>query len=128
MLTNFLSRVGVIYKKLDIDNSLTVKANINLIGHQRNGNFGWFDAELLYVIPADLKSCFEFSCAIHNELQNNIQESWYPIRIEQGSTAVIYMRSTKLSREQQVMLKYFCRIYENDLSTLKESEFDKLTG
>ncbi len=38
------------------------------------------------------------------------------------------MRSTKLSSEQQVMLNCFYRIYENDLSTLKESEFDKLTG
>ena len=84
--------------------------------------------EILNTVSPELKSCFEFSCPIHHKLENNNEESWHPIVIDQQAVAVIHINSVRLTREQQVLLNGFCRIYENYLSILKESECDKLTG
>jgi diguanylate cyclase (GGDEF)-like protein len=118
----------VIYKKLNITNNLTIRSNVDLIVDKEKSKYEWLEPKLINTISPELKSCFEFSCPIHNTLTNEDEESWYPIAINQTAEAVIYIKSKKLSREQQVLLNGFCRIYENYLSILKESECDKLTG
>lgn len=116
----------VIYKK--VNNGVDIRSNINLIVHSKKPKYEWLDPEIIQTTSPELQSCFDFSCAIHNELTNDKVESWHPIVIEQKSVAVVYIKSNKLNREQQVLLNGFCRIYENYLSILKESECDKLTG
>jgi len=118
----------VIYKRLNINNDLTIRSNVDLIVDKEKSKYEWLEPKLINTISPELKSCFEFSCPIHNKLTNEDEESWYPIVINQATEAVIYINSKKLSREQQVLLNGFCRIYENYLSILKESECDKLTG
>jgi len=118
----------VIYKRLNIKNNLTIRSNVEVIVDKEKSKHEWLKPKVINTISAELKSCFEFSCPIHNKLENEDEENWHPIAIEQTTEAVIYIHSKKLSREQQVLLNGFCRIYENYLSILKESECDKLTG
>jgi len=118
----------VIYKRLSIKNSLTIRSNVELIVDKDKSKHKWLEPKVIDTVSPELKSCFEFSCPIHNKLENEDQESWHPIVIEQTAEAVIYIHSKKQSREQQVLLNGFCRIYENYLSILKKSECDKLTG
>jgi len=118
----------VIYKKLNVIDCLTIKSNVDLVIHDTKSKYEWLEPEVIKDVSPELKSCFEFSCPIHKELKDNNEESWHPITIERQTVAVIYINSKKLNREQQVLLNGFCRIYENYLSILKESECDKLTG
>ncbi len=117
-----------IYKKINTRDVLTVRSNIDVKVHNKKPKYEWLETEIIQTISPELKSCFEFSCPIYNKLENTDEESWLPIIIEQQTVSVIYIYSKKLSREQQVLLNGFCRIYENYLSILKESECDKLTG
>lgn len=118
----------VIYKRLNIKNNLTIRSNVDLIVDKEKSKYEWLEPKLINTISPELKSCFDFSCPIHNKIANEDEESWHPIVIDQTVEAVIYIHSKKMSREQQVLINGFCRIYENYLSILKESECDKLTG
>ncbi|PKG82113.1 GGDEF domain-containing protein [Colwellia sp. 75C3] len=118
----------IIYKRVNAEHTLTIRSNIDLIVHDTKSKYEWLEPEFVQNISDELNSCFKFSCLIHNKLENENEESWHPIVIGQQTVAVIYLNSIKLSREQQVLLNGFCRIYENYLSILKESECDKLTG
>lgn len=118
----------VIYKRLNVNDCLAIKSNVDLVIHDTKSKYEWLEPEVIQDISPELKSCFEFSCPIHKELKANNEESWHPIAIDKKTVAVIYINSKKLNREQQVLLNGFCRIYENYLSILRESECDKLTG
>lgn len=118
----------VIYKRVNTENTLTIRSNIDLIVHDITPKYEWLEPVFIQNVSPELKSCFKFSCLIHNKLENENTESWHPIVIGQQTVAVIYLKSIKLTREQQVLLNGFCRIYENYISILNESECDKLTG
>jgi diguanylate cyclase (GGDEF)-like protein len=118
----------VIYKKVNTESTLTIRSNIDLVVHDSEPKYEWLEPAFIQTVNPELTSCFKFSCLIHNKLDNENTESWHPIVIGQQTVAVVYLKSIKLTREQQVLLNGFCRIYENYLSILKESECDKLTG
>jgi diguanylate cyclase (GGDEF)-like protein len=117
----------IIYKRLNSVDML-VRTNVNLIIDKERQKYNWNSSEVIKDISPELKSCFGSSCLIHHKLENDKEEAWLPIVINQYVTAVIYIKSRTLKLEQQILLNGFCRIYENYLSILDTSERDKLTG
>ena len=116
-----------IYKDLEVVGELRIERSASL-KFLSQSDFIWQDKDVVKEPDAELISCITSSCIITVKSDNNKERRWLPICVRDKPVAVIAILSQHLESEDQVLLNAFCRIFENYLAILHESETDKLTG
>lgn len=116
-----------IYKDLSIEEEPTIErsASVQFSGTKE---FTFFNKTLVDTPDPELISCLRSSCIITEKSADNKEHRWLPICVKDKAVGAIVIISEHLESEEQVLLNAFCRIFENYLSILHESETDTLTG
>lgn len=88
----------------------------------------WVQRQIVAQAEDELLSCLRSACIITVQSADGIERCCLPITRQEKTVAAISVVSKSLDSSAQVMLYAFCRIFENYLVILHESERDKLTG
>lgn len=127
-LQEFIETKHVILFKLTLKNAITPAEIRAELVRTKEGVYEWKKHRTIDNISKELECCVESACSICIQDKSGTDRRWLPVVTEDKVQGVIYIESAKLDFNQQVMLNAFCRIYENYLNILNESERDKLTG
>lgn len=127
-LQEFIETKHVILFKLTPKNSLSPAEIRAELVRTKEGVYEWKKHRTIDSVGKELECCIESACSICIQDKSGTDRRWLPVVTEEKVQGVIYIESAQLDFNQQVMLNAFCRIYENYLTILNESERDKLTG
>jgi len=116
-----------IFKDLRFFNGEGIEESLHL-NVDKNQNETWFERRLVEEPSRELLSSFSSACSISVKNSHGLEMRWHPICHAEEAVGVIYIEVNELDSNKQVLVNAFCRIFENYLKVLNNSERDKLTG
>ncbi|WP_372770810.1 GGDEF domain-containing protein [Pseudoalteromonas sp.] len=127
-ISEFLSpKEAALYKDLSRFNSAGIEKSAAIV-MEENGVIHWSSREIDNNPCKELLCCIESACTISLQDKQGCEKRWIPVIIDDHVLGAMYIEVNQLNSNEQVALNALCRIYENYLTILNESERDKLTG
>ena len=127
-ISEFLSpSEAALYKDLSRFNSAGIEKSAS-IETDKTGAIKWSSRKIIASPSKELSCCIESACTISLQDKQGNEKRWIPVIIDDQVMGAVYLVVKHLTSTEQVTLNALCRIYENYLTILNESERDKLTG
>lgn len=118
---------AALYKDLSRFNGKGIESSASLLCDEQ-GKIHWRSREIIEEPTKELQCCLESACTISLQDKSGNETRWIPVVIDDQVSGAVYIVAKHLNSSEQVTLNALCRIYENYLTILNESERDKLTG
>lgn len=116
-----------LYKDLSRFNGRGIEQSAGLV-RDEEGKTQWCARKIVEPLGKELQCCLESACTISLQDKSGNEKRWIPVIIDEHVFGAVYIVAKHLNSSEQVTLNALCRIYENYLTILNESEHDNLTG